>query len=145
MLAYLETSVLLSILFEEPQKTSAISQWKKYPHKITSNITEVECYNNLYKAKRISSNPEKESWLIEKKAELAALLGELKFKVLDSEVVGLIKTNENLAENRTLDAIHVGTAYFLALNAKEPITMVSFDKEINKSWLKLGFNSENPS
>lgn len=145
MLAYFETSVLLSILFEEPLKGAAILQWKKYPDKITSNITEVECYNNLYKAKRGSANPEKEYWLIEKKAELAALLDELKFKVLDTDVTQLIKTNEHLAENRTLDAIHVGTAYFLTLNTKEPIVMVSFDKEINKSWLKLGFSCENPA
>lgn len=143
MLAYFETSVVLSIVFEEQSKDSAITQWKKYPDKITSNITEVECYNNLYKAKRISSNPEKESWLIEKKAELAALLGEVKYKVLDSEVIDLVKSNEHLAENRTLDAIHVGTAYFLAVNIKEAITMVSFDKEINKSWLRLGFAAEN--
>lgn len=120
-------------------------QWKKYPNKITSIITEIECYNNLYKAKRISTNPNKESWLIEKKAELAALLGEIKFKLLDSEVIDLIKTNENLAENRTLDAIHVGTAYFLTINTKEPISMVSFDKEVNKSSQKLGFACENPA
>lgn len=143
MLAYFETSVLLSIIFEEQSKDSAIVQWKKFPDKITSNITEVECYNNLYKAQRNSSNPDKESWLIEKKAELAALLDEVKYKLLDSEIIDLVKTNENLAENRTLDAIHVGTAYFLAVNAKEPVVMVSFDKEINKSWRKLGFIAEN--
>lgn len=144
MLAYIETSILLSIIFEEPRRGDAIVQWKKYPNKITSIITEVECYNNLYKAKRISSNPQKEAWLVEKKAELAALLSEIKFKLLDSEVIDLIKTNESLAENRTLDSIHVGTAYFLALNTKEPISMVSFDKEVNKSSQKLGFACENP-
>jgi len=144
MLAYVETSILLSIIFEEPRKADAITQWKKYPNKITSIITEIECYNNLHKAKRISTNPQKEAWLVEKRAELAALLGEVKFRLLDSEIIDLIKTNENLAENRTLDSVHVGTAYSLALNTKEPIAMVSFDREVNKSSQKLGFACENP-
>ena len=53
---------------------------KSTPIKITSIITEVECYNNLYKAKRVSSSPQKEAWLIEKKVELTNLLSEMKFK-----------------------------------------------------------------
>ena len=139
MLAYFETSILLSIIFDEPRKVDAINLWKMYPNKITSIITEVECYNNLHKAKRMSANPEKEAWLIEKKAELAALLGEIKFRLLDSEIINLIKTNESLAENRTLDSIHVGTAYSLSLNSIERIAMASFDKEIERSSRKLGF------
>lgn len=140
MLAYIDTSFILSILFEEENLSKAIRLWKKYPIKISSLITVAECYNNLLKVKRnLKNKSQKEEWFKEKKEELDDLLKSISLRKFDQSIIEIIKIHDILSESKTLDSIHLATALEFKLQTKEKIGLLTYDHKMNQLAQKLEF------
>lgn len=141
MFSYVDTSLVLSILFEEDTMEESISLLDNSKSKFSSTITIAECYNNLNKVKVSNVSQKMEIWYSTKVKELEKILSLLNFKVYDKDIVNLIKTNINLSGCKTLDSIHLATAMYIKMKTDSEIKILSYDKKMNKVGKKIGLET----
>ena len=141
MFSYVDTSLVLSILFEEDTMEESISLLDNSKSKFSSTITIAECYNNLNKVKVSNVSQKMEIWYSTKVKELEKILSLLNFKVYDKDIVNLIKTNINLIGCKTLDSIHLATAMYIKMKTDSEIKILSYDKKMNKVGKKIGLET----
>lgn len=141
MFSYVDTSLVLSILFEEDTMEESISLLDNSKSKFSSTITIAECYNNLNKVKVSNVSQKMEIWYSTKVKELEKILSLLNFKVYDKDIVILIKTNINLSGCKTLDSIHLATAMYIKMKTDSEIKILSYDKKMNKVGKKIGLET----
>ena len=139
MFSYVDTSLVLSILFEEDTMEESISLLDNSKSKFSSTIA--ECYNNLNKVKVCNVSQKMEIWYSTKVKELEKILSLLNFKVYDKDIVNLIKTNINLIGCKTLDSIHLATAMYIKMKTDSEIKILSYDKKMNKVGKKIGLET----
>jgi predicted nucleic acid-binding protein len=135
---YIDTSAILSIIFEEDNRKQTIKIWKKYQNKYSSNITEAECFNNLQKYRRLMNSPKKDEWYLQKIKILEGLLEEINIRSFNRSITDILKTNENLSHAKTLDSIHLATALYFSYHLDQEIRIFSYDKNMNRVAMKLG-------
>lgn len=141
MFSYIDTSLVLSILFEEDTLEESISLLNASKSKFSSTITIAECYNNLNKVKLMNPSQKIELWYSTKVKELEKILSIFNFKVYDKDIVNLIKTNINLSGSKTLDSIHLATAMYIKIKTDSEIKILSYDKKMNRIGKKMGLET----
>ena len=141
MIVYLDSSVLLSLLFEEPTVSNSIEIWKKSEIRVSSILLEAECKITI---KRIYNHNKKKLGKFWKEKKLSALyrfLEEINLKNIDSSTLENIDKEDILSGCRTLDALHLSTAIELQKEPGENLFIFSYDKEFNKVAKQLGFKT----
>ena len=141
MIVYLDSSVLLSLLFEESTVSNSIEIWKKSEIRVSSILLEAECKITI---KRVYAHNKKKLdkfWKEKKLSELDRLLEEINLKNIDSTTIENIDKEDILSECRTLDALHLSTAIELQKELGENLFIFSYDKEFNKVAKQLGFKT----
>jgi predicted nucleic acid-binding protein len=133
---YIDTSFLLSIIFEDKNYNEAVENWNNIEIKYSSILLEIEARINLFKY--FVKNKKNESMYIEKQTELNNLLNSINLKVIDNEINLEIKNNDNLKRARSLDSIHLATANIINKLDKEKLFLCSYDKEMRKVGKELG-------
>ncbi len=141
MIVYLDSSVLLSLLFEESTVSNSIEIWKKSEIRVSSILLEAECKITI---KRVYAHNKKKLdkfWKEKKLSELDRLLEEINLKNIDSVTIENIDKEDILSGCRTLDALHLSTAIELQKELGENLFIFSYDKEFNKVAKQLGFKT----
>jgi predicted nucleic acid-binding protein len=141
MIVYIDSSILLSIIFQEESLPKSKEIWKKSKLRVSSILLEAECKISikrtyLHNKKKVSS-----SWKDSKLRELQKLLDEISLKNIDSSTVETMDQEEALAGCRTLDALHLSTALEFQNEIGEDFYIFSYDKELNRVAKDLGLKT----
>jgi predicted nucleic acid-binding protein len=136
---YIDSSFLLSIVFEDDNYEKSIDLWNGLDRYFSSIFLEIETRINLYKfIKRKKLN---EDEAITKEKMLNHLLLCINMKMVDSEINLEIKNYDKLKRTRSLDSIHLATAHILNKLQKSSLILCSYDKEMITAGKEIGLSS----
>jgi predicted nucleic acid-binding protein len=128
MVSYFDSSVLLTILFEEPRRDEAYSYWFNSTIKVSSILLRIETIICLRRVYEYNKKKLTTGWLTEKTKELDEYLNEVNYRIIDGEIEQAIYLQKELSQCRSLDAIHLATALkYRESNNDENINLYSFD------------------
>lgn len=128
MAFYVDSSVLISILKNDAQAPQAEAIWSQQTSPVSSVLLEAECVTVLRRTYPQFKKEFPENWLKIKEEGLALRLAEVELKMVDEEVMDIIRTERRLAPCRSLDAIHVATALLFQQASPNDFTFFTFDE-----------------
>jgi predicted nucleic acid-binding protein len=142
IIAYVDSSLLMSILLEESRELEAKNIWNSHRIKFSSVLLKIETNISLLRFYNRQGNKFDEIWLANKKTKLKELLNDIYFNDITETFADAMIKNDFLAACKSSDAIHLATA----LNAKKNpnnknIRICSFDKNMLKVAKELGFET----
>ena len=135
-IGYIDTSFLLSIIFEDENYELSIDIWNDIEFKYGSVLLEIEARINLYKYFIKLKNDDVR--YLDKQKELTPLMDSIVKKVMDNEINLEIKNNDKLKRTRSLDSVHLATAHIINKLTDEKVVVCSYDKEMIKGAKALG-------
>jgi len=138
MIVYIDSSVLLSIIFQEESQTRSIEIWKNSKIRVSSILLEAECKISIKRTFLHNKKQLSQTWKENKISELEKLLDEISLKNIDSTTIENLDKEETLSGCRTLDALHLATAIEFQNEIGEELFIFSYDKEFNKVALEMG-------
>lgn len=133
---YIDSSFLLSIIFEDDSYDLSIDIWNSLDILLGSIITEIECRINVYKY-CILTIKDKELYR-NKNDMLSKLLNSINKKMVDNEIMLEIKNNNKLKQLKSLDSIHLATAKIYKKLIPENLLVCSYDLNMIKVARELG-------
>ena len=140
-LSYFDSSVLLSMLLEEERQEEALHYWRN-SIRVSSILLKIETVTVLRRTFEINKHDLNKNWLSKKTKILDECLSEVNFMVINDEVEREIYLRKELAQCRSLDAIHIATALlFRKINNGDKTNLYSFDKAMNKIALHYKFKT----
>jgi len=139
MIAYFDSSVLLTILFNEERYDAARYMWETSDFWLSSFLLRIETNISLRRTHKLSEHKADDSLLFQKMNELNAMLKEIHCKPIDDSIEKIIAQNKELDGCKSLDAIHIATALFFKKNSRQDIVFCSFDKNMLAVAKELGF------
>jgi len=141
MIAYFDSSVLLTILLNQERYSEAHSLWDNTNFYLSSFLLRIEANISLCRT-QIYNHKHDGTWLAEKTDELDGMLKHINYKSIDKSIEQIIIQNKKLAGCKSLDAIHLATAFYFKENVKgQDIILCSFDKNMLKTAKELGFDT----
>jgi predicted nucleic acid-binding protein len=126
---YLETSVILSVLFMEPGFEKHLAQMKNAERWISSRLTQVEIERAILRRAIDQSSFEK--LLPDIHRELRGFYARVDFVEMDAAICGLAGRISPHSRLRSLDAIHLAT-YRMLRSRSDSIEMLTADDRILK-------------
>ena len=135
-IAYIDTSFLLSILFEDSNYEKSVDLWNQIENYVSSILIDIESRINVYKYFIIHLRDEQSHK--DKLNELHDLLESINRKNVDDEILLEIKNIEKLKHLKSLDSIHLATANIFNKLVKERISICTYDKNLIKISKELG-------
>jgi len=135
VILYAESSAVLSWLLGEPVQSRVIAELQAADRIATSAITVIECARGLARARhdgRISG--------VEERAALHLLdeaFGSWHVLEISEDVVGRARSSFPAEPIRSLDAIHVASAWSI-LDAAGQVTTLSLDERVRENARALG-------
>ena len=135
-IGYIDTSFLLSIVFEDENYENSCNQWNNLELTYSSILLEIESRINIYKY-YISKKSEDKIYK-NKTDQLQGLLDSIYKKNIDNEILLEIKNVDKLKRPRSLDSIHLATANIINKLTEEKIILCTYDNEMKKIGKELG-------
>ncbi|MCK4543499.1 MAG: PIN domain-containing protein [Spirochaetales bacterium] len=135
-IGYIDTSFLLSILFEDENYETTIKYWNELDILCSSLLLEIESRINVFKYCILTKN--NKSLYKEKEEQLQELLENINKKNIDKEIVLEIKNFDKLKRPKSLDSIHLATANIFNKLLNEKLLLCSYDKNMVKIGKELG-------
>lgn len=136
---YVDTSFLLSILFEDENYDTSVKYWNKLDILYSSLLLEIESRINVYKYCVLAK---KNIFLYkEKEEQLKELLENVNKKNIDNEIVLEIKNTDKLKKPKSLDSIHLATANIVNKLLDEKLLLCTYDKNMIKIGNELGMKT----
>lgn len=136
MIAYIDTGFLLSIIFDEEKKDESLNILNQPLIRVSSILLEIEIDLNVRKFIKFNNiNEEAGTEIIAKYKNLVDLIN---LKKLDSSIIRIIKNTAEFENSKSLDAVHLATAMEINRHNEEPISIFSYDKQMNQIAEKLG-------
>jgi len=133
MIAYLDSSVLIRIIFREPDRIEKIDKFNSF---ISSRIIGVECFrtlHRLYQERKIT-----EAELVKKSGELRNAISEI--TLIDVSTSVLNRSMESFPIHlKSLDAIHLSSSILWRETRGEDITFLTHDDKLGKAAAILNF------
>ncbi|HUQ43581.1 MAG TPA: type II toxin-antitoxin system VapC family toxin [Candidatus Limnocylindria bacterium] len=138
MIAYVDTSVLLRVAFNEP---SPLEAWRRLDRPISSELTRVEALRAVDRARFLRNVDE--STIAERRAGLLALLDGMELVGLDRGILerASLPFPTSVA---TLDALHLATAVALREEV-DGLAFATHDRSLGIAAHALGFSVEGVS
>lgn len=125
---YIDSSFLLSLIFEDNNYDKTIEIWNKLDITLGSVLLEIECMINVYKYFMLYLGDKK--LYREKKRELKELLSSINRKTVDEEIVLEIQNHDKLKRLKSLDSIHLATANIFNKLINQKLLICSYDKNM---------------
>ena len=140
-LAYFDSSVLLAILLDENKQEEAYTYWQN-TDKVSSILLKIETIIGLRRIYALNKHLLENNWLNNKTKVLEEFWNEMHFMLLDSAIERDIYLHKELAQCRSLDAIHIATALqFKEINNNEETYLYTFDKTMHSLALHYKFKT----
>ena len=137
MMIYIDSSFLLSIIFEEEGSKISIDIWKSHEYRVSSILLESECLVTLRRFYNNNKHKLGENWFFLKEKALNDLLEEVNIRIVDENITKYLRIEEGLASCRTLDAIHLATALEFKNNSSTGIKICTYDINMRKTAQKM--------
>ena len=134
--AYIDTSFLLSLIFEDENYERSVECWNGLDMLFSSVLLEVESRINLYK--HYLALQRDKSWRQKKEKQLKGLLDNISRRGVDDEIVREIDNYEMIKRARSLDAIHLATANILNKLTDEKLLLCSYDARMTRIGSQIG-------
>ena len=135
---YIDSSFLLSIVFEDNNYDKSVGIWNSLDIFLGSVLLEIECMINLYKYFILQMNDKK--LFKEKGRELIDLLQNINRKNLDEEIVLEIKNHEKLKKLKSMASIYLATANIFNKLINEKILVCGYDRDMGIISKEMGMN-----
>ena len=135
-IGYIDTSFLLSIVFEDENYENSYKKWNELEILYSSLLLEIESRINIYKYYVLKN--ENDKLYKEKNEQLQSLLNSIYKKNIDNEIMLEIKNVDKLKRPRSLDSIHLATANIINKLTEEKIILCTYDNEMKKIGKELG-------
>jgi len=135
---YIDSSFLLSLIFEDNNYDKTIEIWNKLDITLGSVLLEIECMINVYKYFMLYLGDKK--LYREKKRELKELLSSINRKTVDEEIVLEIQNHDKLKRLKSLDSIHLATANIFNKLINQKLLICSYDKNMIKIAREMGMS-----
>jgi PIN domain len=110
---------------------------EKVDIRVSSRLLEIESYIGLVRHHEAAAKTNE--WLKRKSIQLDIALEEIFIHSVDAKIFAVLKTNPIITKCRSLDAIHLATALLFKANYGMAMSLFSYDKNMNKNALALGF------
>ena len=136
---YVDTSFLLSILFEDENYNTTVKYWNKLDILYSSLLLEIESRINVYKYCVLTKN--NNVLYKEKEEQLKELLDNVNRKNIDNEIVLEIKNIDKLKKPKSLDSIHLATANIVNKLLDEKLLLCTYDMNMIKIGNELGMKT----
>ena len=121
MIAYIDSSVLLRVLFGQ---SNALKEWKRIERGISSALIEVECLRTIDRLKLVERFSE-EAMAIRREAIFSLIEG---LEIIELTHPVLARASQPLPTALgTLDAIHLATALMWKEQTRENLVMATHD------------------
>jgi len=141
ILSYFDSSVLLAILLDEDRQEEAYNYWQN-SIRVSSILLRIETIIVLRRTYENNKSKLEDDWLNKKVKILDEYLNEVNYKVLNNKIEREIYLHKELAQCRTLDAIHMATALqFREINNNEETYLYTFDKAMHNLALQYKFKT----
>ena len=130
-LSYFDSSVLLAILLDEERQEEAYKYWQN-TIRVSSILLKIETIIALRRTYENNKKKLEKDWLKEKIKILNGYLSNVNYRILNHKIEREIYSRKELAQCRSLDAIHLATALqFRELNNDE-MNFYTFDKTMHE-------------
>ena len=139
MVIYFDSSVLLSLLLNDSRYSKAAQLWEQSTLRVSSILLQAECLNVIRRTHRNAPKKFTKQWLLETESLLEQLLEECALRSIDTQIISVLQEEKNLAQCRTLDALHIATAKLFSFADREPLTIASFDIKMANVARSVGF------
>lgn len=139
MVIYIDSSFLLSIVFEEANCEISKKIWRDHDYRVSSILLESECLVTLRRFYNDNKRNLENNWLELKEKELNDLLEEVNIRILDEDITEYIKLKNELSNCRTLDAIHLATGLEFKDNLVAGLKICTYDEKMRKLARKMNF------
>jgi predicted nucleic acid-binding protein len=136
MKAYLDSSVILRILLEQPHP---LEEFQKYEERIGSELLEVECLRTLDRMRLTGELTEEQN--IEFRSALFQSLQSMNLLSLSPAILRRASGPFPVVLG-TLDAIHLSTAIAWKDAMGDDLVIATHDKSLGKAAMALGFKIE---
>lgn len=138
MPTYFDSSIVVSILAEDGNRAKANSLWEQVSqHRVSSLLLEAECVITLRRHFRNNQRQLTKNWLQICEDNLGNILKKITLTPLSPPVLKVLRQEKQLAECRSLDAIHLATLMYLQKFSDEVIGLMTFDKSMKHLGKKL--------
>lgn len=132
MRAYLDSSVILRIVLDEP---GALSGWDEFEERVTSDLAEVECHRTLDRLRLRGQLSEQT--LVERREALYRLLDACDAVELDRPILRRAAAPFPVALG-TLDALHLATALAWRDDRDSGLSLATHDQSLAQAARSLG-------
>ena len=133
---YVDTSFLLSIIFEDENYEQSVDCWNALDALFSSVLLEIESRINLHKY--VQAHRKESSWRQRKERQLQGLLENINRRAVDDEIVREIRNYDHLKGARSLDGIHLATANILNKLMVEKLLLCTYDKRMIEIGRRIG-------
>lgn len=138
MILFIDSSFLLSILFEEEGSDECYEIWNSGKVRLGSILLPIESINSIRRA--FENIKSANSVLKEKEKFCELMLSEVSLRNVDSVIYEIVKSKKEISGCRSLDAIHIATALDFKRNSLSEIHICSTDKRLRDVAKKVGFS-----
>ena len=137
---FIDSSFLLSIIFEEEGSDECYEIWNSGKVRLGSILLSIESMNSIRRAFGFVKEKKVTSILKEKEQFCEVMLSEVSLRNIDSTIYEIIKYKKEISGCRSLDAIHIATALDFKRNSLSEIHICSTDKRLRDVAKKVGFS-----
>jgi len=139
--SYFDSSVLLAILLDEDRQEEAYSCWQN-SIRVSSILLKIESIIVLRRTYEINKHKLEDEWLNKKIKVLDEYLNEVNYIAVNNKIEREIYLRKELAQCRTLNAIHIATALqFREINNNEETHLYTFDRSMHNLALHFKFKT----
>ena len=126
-LSYFDSSIILAILLDEERQEEAYNYWQN-SIRVSSILLKVETIIALRRTHENNKKKLEKDWLNGKTKIMDEYLSTVNYRVVNDKIEREIYSRKELAQCRSLDAIHIATALqFRELNNNEETYLYTFD------------------
>jgi len=130
-LSYFDSSILLAIVLDEQKQEEAYSYWQN-SIRVSSILLRIETVITLRRIHETNRCILAGGWLDAKVSILDDFLASVNYMVINAKIEREIYTRKELAQCRSLDAVHIATALqFRVLTGDESMNLYTFDKAMH--------------
>ncbi|MCL2260270.1 MAG: PIN domain-containing protein [Fibromonadales bacterium] len=148
MINYFDSSILLTILMNEPRTEEALAIWRNNNVRVSSILLRFETNIVLRRNYRDIANKVNSEWLATRLQDLNKFLNDVFYRDINEFFEYSVHSNyDMLSKCKSLDAIHIATVLDISKkHGKNEIQVCSFDKNMLAVAKELGFvtNPINP-
>ena len=130
MVCYYDTSFLLTAVLEQSPPQAMVQLWNDADERVSSFLLRLECVVGLTRAALRQGVEPADRWFTDRQELLDEYLSSVHLVSVDEAIERVLRQETGLAHCRSLDAIHLATALYVAPNLDVPLTVCTFDQRM---------------